>query len=192
MSNLRVTISGERYGLFHMRADEAAALGLQVAAIIAKPLSKILGSDDTSIAQALKEYQSEGEDSVDEGSIMKIVSLFLGVLPDMDMERVSSIFRQVMKLSVSHSDGKFEDDDIRDTHFQNHRGNYYPVAIWAVWENCKDFLLGAIPGLKGIFLKSQDPLDSQSQSQRGESLNTSSPNSTNRDCVPMPTLRKGV
>lgn len=183
-----ITINKRAYKILPMRADEQAQLGLELLPLVTGPIGSLLRSKDINISSIMLQLDDGGFENMEEAELFKIVAVFMDLIPQIDMKTMFRLFLQALE-SVSCIDGKLSDEPTRDIYFQQNPEDYYPVCIWALWRNTQSFLVGAIPGIKEIFLGSeQSPLPAQSQ-MNGPSNGSSRP-STRQGSAPMQTLRK--
>ena len=154
MDRKEIKINGRKYVLEPIPADDAAAFGLEVLQVVATPLSAVLGTSGLSLASL-----GDGK-NLDDKTVSKMTAMFLRSIPQLDMPQVSSIFKRAFAGTMC-TEGKLDDKGVRDQYFQNFPSDYYPVAIWAAFTHSKDFLFGAMSGLKEVFLgmapESQSP-----------------------------------
>lgn len=186
-----ITINERVYRIQPMRADEKAALGLDLLPVVAGPIGQILRSKEVNIAELMQKFEGGKmkEGVMDDAEIMKVLAVFIDLIPILPMDTVKDLFFRAL-MSVSCIDGNLSDEPTRDIYFGQHEGDYYPVCLWALWENTKGFLVGSIPGMKGIFLGSVAKQSESPSPTNGPSSGSSRP-STRRDSAPSPMLKRG-
>lgn len=186
----KIIINGRQYGLQPLMADDQFDLGMDLLPLVASPISDVLGNPNISIASILQAAADKSKEAEsDDSTLMSLVPILLSSVSKIDMPKFKDLLRRAI-LSVTTDSGNLSNGDIRMAHFQQCPGDYMPVAIWALWGNTKDFLSGAIPGMKEVFLGSAG-LNSASTSPMSGNVNTPSAESLKPDIAPIPTLKRG-
>jgi hypothetical protein len=177
MNKCEVTIDGRFYRLERMGVLEAGPFGLEVVSIISELLKTVMIDTSGVIEELLSSIDNDMLD-LDENTIKKLLALFMDILPRLDMNVISKLMSQAIR-TVNCQDGKLSEEFILETWFQKFPGDYYPIGLWAIWENSKHFLLGAGGGLKEVFLGSNVKVSpSQKDGISNQSLPESVPNTS--------------
>lgn len=189
--NDRITINTRAYKINPMRADEKAALGLDLLPVLAGPVGQILRSKDIDVSGLMKIVESKGkiDEQLGGDELIKMVAAFIDIVPQLNMKVVWDLFSRSIS-SVNCIDGKLSDEPTRDVYFNQYPEDYYAVCIWSLWENTRGFLVGSIPGLKEIF-RGSAAVPSESISPENGKSTGSSHQSIKPDSVHIPTLSRG-
>ena len=147
------TINGRQYAMFQMSPVKAIRFVPHVMTVIAQAIGSI---DDVNAVLGLADGKK-----VDQGRVLKELAHVFGRV---DPDDLSDLIEQVFANTVIHAeDGAKLKDAAFERHFQEYPGDLFQVAVWATWENSKDFLFGK----DGSFLASMQAIkETRSESQK--------------------------
>lgn len=128
----RLTIEDREYGLHKMPPKKAVSFGFKVLGALAPALGGAVGSLDS-----MKDQQKIGE-------------VILAALAQVDPEKLEQLAETALAHEVYAGDQKLSNPSVFNKHFQDYPGDYFPVAIWAIWENAKDFFVKSGPGFQQV------------------------------------------
>ena len=163
MSNItcKLTIGTRHYGMRKMPPMKASGFALRVVSAISGLVA------DPNAVRALDEIQKlikgqGGETNVSAAENLDIknedaIRVFLPIaslLSSLDAKEVDEIFKQALTEDVFVENDRLSDEDVFHRHFQQFTADYFPVAIWATWNNTKDFFGGIGDGMKALFRSS--------------------------------------
>lgn len=151
----KLRIGGRSYGMRKMPPVIAAPFATRVikvvsgllsdpkSAAVLNQLGELVKGDDkgaTSIASI------ENKDAI--RIAMTIASLFANINPD----EIDLVFAKAFASEVFVNENeRLSDESVFHNHFQQFASDYYPVAIWIVWNNVKDFFANIGDGMKAVF-----------------------------------------
>lgn len=161
MSEIKsLKVDDREYKLVVMPPWSGAVYAAKVGGLLTKALAGEAGE-----AKDLSDMKSEiAGGGMSEELIGRIVSMVTRILPHIDPDKFSELAQEAFRNSevTAPNGSKLSDEGLFDEWFGNHRGDYFPVAIWAIKENCAGFFVGggsAWSALAGQFLPSKSPTD---------------------------------
>jgi len=163
MFHCKLTLEGRHYGMRKMPPVKAAPFGLRVISALSKLVANkgAVGALDLlkkNVPSKDGKVDLEGLDfSLDNKELATMVVSIISLISSLDPDEVSGIFTSAFSSDVYCEDQKLSDPVAFDLHFQNHPGDYYPVAIWVTWNNVKPFLKGIGAGVKTFLPQSPAP-----------------------------------
>lgn len=161
MSDIKSLEAGDRkYKLVVMAPWVGAHYATKVSGLLAKALAGEAGE-----AKDLSDMKSEIEGGgMSEELVSRIVGMVTRILPHLDPDTFTELAREAFKNSevTAPNGNNLSDEGLFDEWFGKHRGDYFPVAIWAIKENCSGFFVEggeAWSALGEQFLPSESPKD---------------------------------
>lgn len=148
-------VNGRSYRLDELDIFEKSEIGMEVVSAIGPVVNKFMTGMNIDVNE-LKKGSDMSEDAQ-----TSLLAVFMSALPTLDMKKINEVFKTVIG-NVSCQEGKLSDPFIRETWFQKNSGDFYAVALWATWNSCSDFLVGALPGIQEVFLGATAAAESQS------------------------------
>lgn len=129
----QTTINGVEYQLVRMNPRQAVLFAPKVA----KAIASALGDDILQVAEKLGSGQNK-----------EVGAAMFKALANFDPDQFSALADEVLSGEVYvRTDGgnaeKLNNEMFFNAHFSEHPQNYFKVALWAIWENSKDFILGS-------------------------------------------------
>jgi hypothetical protein len=116
-----------------------------------KSLIEILNSIGADKVKDANDVKMETGDAVKMG--MGILSLLEGI----DVDLLNSLFKEAINHEVFVGDTRLSDEIAFDNHFQKYTQDYFPVMIWVIWMNVKDFLFNIGDGISAVIKLSSTP-----------------------------------
>ena len=159
MSDLKsLDIEGKVYRLEVMAPWIGAAYATKVGGLLTKALA-----GEASEAKGISDIKSDIADGgMDAKLVERIMHMIMRILPHIDPDKFSELAREAfLNSKVTAPNGsELSDEGLFDEWFTKNKGDYFPVAIWAIKENCSGFFVGGGAGwsaLGGQFLASKSP-----------------------------------
>ena len=130
--------------------------GASFAAEVSSLLAGALGGE----AVEAKTLSGLAGGNVSDEFIAKAASMVMRLLPHIDSKEFTKLARRCfIESQVTAPDGSnLGEEGLFDDWFGRNRGDYFPVAIWAIKENCSGFFAGggmAWSALAGLFMPSK-------------------------------------
>lgn len=152
----KLKIGERQYGLRKMAPVAAAPFATRVIKVVSGLLSDpksaaVLNQlgDLMKDSEGEKTTDIENKDAIQIG--LTIASLFANINPD----EIDEVFKKAFASDVFVNETeRLSDESVFHIHFQKHASDYYPVAIWIVWNNVKDFFGNIGDGMKAVFQSS--------------------------------------
>lgn len=161
MSQIKSLQIGEReYKLVVMSPWRGATYAAKVGGLLTKALAGEAGE-----AKDLADMKSQiAGGGVSDELIQKIISMITRIIPHIDPDKFSQLAQEAFKHSevTAPNGNQLADEGLFDEWFEKHRGDFFPVAIWAIKENCSGFFVGGGAGWSALasqFLPSKSPTD---------------------------------
>jgi hypothetical protein len=160
MSDIKtLSIDGRKYQLVVMAPWDGAEFAAEVAGLLTGALA-----GEASEAKDLSDIKGEiAGGGMSEGMIKRIPDMVMRILPHIKPREFTRLARQSFRDSeLSVGGDKLSEEGLFDQHFGKHRGDYFPVAVWAIKENCAGFFVGGGQGWAALgaqFLPSKSQTD---------------------------------
>lgn len=141
-------IGGNTYKLVVMAPWHGAAYAARVAGLVSKSLAG--EAEEAKNLAELKEGISSG--GISDKLITRIVSMVARILPHIDPDQFSELAKTAFnKSQVTAPNGSsLSEEGLFDEWFNDHRADFFPVAIWAIKENCAGFFVGGGAGWSAL------------------------------------------
>lgn len=146
------------YKLVVMAPWDGAAFAAEVASLLTGALA-----GEAAEAKDLSDMKDNiAGGGMSEELIGRITSMVMRLLPHIKPKEFTRLARQCFTASelTAPNGAKLDEEGLFDEWFNRHREDYFPVAIWAIKENCSGFFVGggsAWSALAGQFLPSKSP-----------------------------------
>ena len=125
----RTTINGQEYSLIPMAPMRAVEYAPKVMTTIVAAIGDNVGS----VINGLKS-----------GEMEKIGAILIQGLSSVDPAKFTALAKEAINHDVySGSQQKLSDTSFFNEHFRQYPANYFKLAIWAIWEHSKDFIVGS-------------------------------------------------
>ena len=151
MSNFtcRLKIGDRSYGLRKMPPMVGGPFATKVLKMIApigrsKSLVEILNS------MGAEKIKDSNDVKMETGDAVKMGMAILALLENIDVDLLNSLFKEAMNYEVFAEEKRLSDDVNFDIHFQKYTSDYFPVMIWVIWMNIKDFLSNIGDGISAV------------------------------------------
>lgn len=169
----KLTIGNRKYGMRVMSPIDGAPFATKVI----KCLSKLI--DNPNVVSTLETFYSGIKDKIDIGQevlktksgdistkleninannvdvkdkdMMKLGLSIMSLLSNMNTDEINSIFKEAFNSDVFIENERLSDEIVFHKHFQQYANDYYPVAIWIVFNNVKPFLGSVGDGIQALF-----------------------------------------
>lgn len=140
MSLVSLNIEDREYRLLPM----APAIGAHFAARVGVLLGSVLSAQADDLASLVGAFKGE-QDIENAENQQKLIRMVLGFLPNIDPDKFSAICAEALNYECYAGGTKLSAAGHLDKWFADHKGDYFPVAIWAIREHCKDFFVKGGP-----------------------------------------------
>lgn len=140
MSDIKtLMIDGRKYQLVVMPPWQGAEFAAEVAGLLTGALASEAGE-----AKELSDMKSDiSSGGMSDDMIKRVTSMVMRILPHIKPKEFTALARQAFRGSdLSVGGDMLSEEGLFDQHFGKHRGDYFPVAIWAIKENCAGFFGG--------------------------------------------------
>ena len=125
----RTEINGVSYSLIPMYPEQAVEFAPRVL---------------TTLISSMGEDLPTGIALLKEGDQQAIGALLLKAAGGVDPATFSALAKDAINHEVFVGDSeKLSDKSIFHKHFMEHPGNYLKLAVWAIWEHSKHFIIGS-------------------------------------------------
>lgn len=152
MGLVSLNIEDREYRLLPM----APAIGAHFAARVGVLLGSVLSAQADGLASLVGAFKG-GQNADNQKQLLKMV---LGFLPYIDPDKFSAICAEALNYECFAGGTKLSAAGHLDKWFADHKSDYFPVAIWAIKEHCKDFFVEGGPAwsaLVGNAIPSKSP-----------------------------------
>ncbi len=140
----KLNVEGREYRLLPM----APAYGAIFAARVAVLLTSILGAEADGLSQIISSFKSGSAD--DEGVQAQLFRLVMKLLPHLNPKEFAALCDEALKTDCFAGGNRLNDESHFNSWFDENRGDYFPVAIWAIRMHCQDFFVKGGPAFRAL------------------------------------------
>lgn len=137
---VKLTIEGREYALYRMAPIKAIEFAPKV--------TSVLSGASGGLPDLLEAVRGQDKE--------QIGVMVLGLLSGLEPAKLTELAMEALEASDVHASGdghvagKLGNKTFFNDWFDHSPGDMLPVCVWAIWEQSKDFFIGAVPGFQQV------------------------------------------